>query len=410
MRRQLLNIVWPIAALCAAGALLTLTCYKGRTGPDAEPGVVASPEAARHLAEEWALKQARDKRLAKEGRALRVLCMGGSERQGVFLLSRLLPPPEIKQPWERGNRGELLLSRDQGQTWRCSRTGLHNPSAPVYDIVADEARRMLYLATEDGVYRSRDAGATWQRYSRGLPYEGRADIPPSVYRLSLSPRTGQLFCRVPLDGFGVYMTGPDQPAWQDVGQGLPGESITTDISYTPAEDALYSANGSHGVRVIFPLSGKAMGVFRRQRVGALYFWRRDRSFPVHSRRVEPVGELQVDPNSGELWACTYRGLYHRSSGHWRQEGGSSPARTVSFERGHAQRAMLDSIGPLRLRVRGQWTAVEHTPWSKQAMVHGLCFQDGSIYVATNEGLFMGTDAEHWRRVGLPAPSAGDTGS
>jgi hypothetical protein len=64
------------------------------------------------------------------------------------------------------------------------------PDVPINAIVIDyvghdDPRRVLYVASDIGVFRSRDAGATWKLVSKGLPFV-------SVFGLERNATTGQI--------------------------------------------------------------------------------------------------------------------------------------------------------------------------------------------------------------------------
>jgi hypothetical protein len=64
------------------------------------------------------------------------------------------------------------------------------PDVPINAIVIDyvghdEPRRVLYVASDIGVFRSRDSGATWRLVSRGLPFV-------SVFGLERNAKSGQI--------------------------------------------------------------------------------------------------------------------------------------------------------------------------------------------------------------------------
>jgi hypothetical protein len=194
------------------------------------------------------------------------------------------------------------------------------------------------------------------------------------------------------------MTPCQQPHWTDVGQGLPKDSITTDVSYCPAEDCLYILNGCHGCRTIVSFDGDSMGVYRRPRTGAWPHWARDRSFPLRSKRQEVALQLLADPNTGELLACTIQGLYRKTSGGWRQETTLGPVMEAACERGGQRRIMVRTADGLHLGNRGSWPAIAPTPWNKHATIAGFCFSQNALWVATNDGLFVSRDGSaHWQQ-------------
>jgi len=62
----------------------------------------------------------------------------------------------------------IYVTTNFGSTWTAITTGL--PDAPVNDLVVDPADGdRLFVATDVGVFNSRDGGGSWQVFGRGLP-------------------------------------------------------------------------------------------------------------------------------------------------------------------------------------------------------------------------------------------------
>jgi photosystem II stability/assembly factor-like uncharacterized protein len=71
--------------------------------------------------------------------------------------------------------GWVLRSDDQGATWRDVSNGL--PARPVNAIVDDPSDPdRLWVASDAGVYETRDAGANWAVYGTGLPHVLAVDL------------------------------------------------------------------------------------------------------------------------------------------------------------------------------------------------------------------------------------------
>ncbi|HEX7997945.1 MAG TPA: FG-GAP-like repeat-containing protein [Pyrinomonadaceae bacterium] len=84
---------------------------------------------------------------------------------------------------------------DAGTTWTASGVGI--PDVPVNTIVVDpQNSNHLYAGTDIGVYRSTDAGASWQPFSEGLPrvavfdmeFQARNDPSTRVLRIATHGR------------------------------------------------------------------------------------------------------------------------------------------------------------------------------------------------------------------------------
>jgi photosystem II stability/assembly factor-like uncharacterized protein len=127
---------------------------------------------------------------------------------------------------DTNNRSAVFKSTDAGSTW--SRIGVGLPSDPPVrfpppaftTLVLDPAdHSTLYLATtEHGVYRTRDAGATWQPINDGLPrLSGLSDY-PIVEALSWG-RGGVLYAG--LDPYGLFKSVDGGDHWMPLNFGSP---------------------------------------------------------------------------------------------------------------------------------------------------------------------------------------------
>jgi photosystem II stability/assembly factor-like uncharacterized protein len=87
------------------------------------------------------------------------------------------------------SRPYLYASVNGGASW-FSITG-NLPALHIASVVADvrSGRRILYVATEIGVYRSTDSGATWTPFSEGLPHTTVVDLAVSPDQRTLVAAT-----------------------------------------------------------------------------------------------------------------------------------------------------------------------------------------------------------------------------
>jgi hypothetical protein len=265
--------------------------------------------------------------------------------------------------------------------------------------IEDEERNLLYIATDDGVYQSRDGGESWERFSEGFPYDHRNDsIKPAVYKLSLDPHAGDVYSRA---DFEIYRTGFDTPTWEPIGKGLPAVSITTDLFFSPLEGSIYIVNGCSGVIVFDGCKKNSMGVFARHKEEDKYAWVKEK-LPIEIKDLEPVCTLNVDPNSGDLYASTYVGLFRKTQGQWELVLSEDFVLGVYFEKGYQQRAVAFTADKTMLRKAGKWVPVTNKPWSEHAWVKVACFHTRSLFISTNDGLFVTRDdGTSWQRIWLP---------
>ncbi|MHB1000845.1 MAG: WD40/YVTN/BNR-like repeat-containing protein [Armatimonadota bacterium] len=387
--KQVLLIFLVLPIVCA-GYFLLSPCLSGK--PSNQMLKIVHPNDQKIAQLRSFSKQQRiyDKKLENKGYPhgyITSIC--GSEIQNL-----LLSVNESKQ---------LCISIDGGKTWKKNIKQLPKPAGTITNIIEDEKRKVFYASTTNGVYRSRDACRSWQRFSEGLTYEHRTDgITPMVCKLSLDPKTGDIYAREALDGFGIYKTSSRKPEWRSIGDGLPSESITTDLGYSPSDNSIYIVNGASGAIVISGFRSSSMGVYRGLRKGQKYEWIKDTGLPVDAKGFEPVSELVVDPNSGELYACTYLGLFRKTQGKWKLEFNENFVMGVTFEKGYSHRSIAITTDKLFIRNNGKWQKINNAPWDRYASVYNTCFFKEAIYVATNDGLFVSRDnASHWERVKLP---------
>ncbi len=123
-------------------------------------------------------------------------------------------------------QGGVAASDDFGVTWR----KLDLPEAPCLSVVLDPSsppeRRVLYTSLfENGVYKSTDGGATWSKSSRGLGH-------PQNMRCCKLTRAadGSLFVLITakktpngltLDGVGLYRSRDAGATWSKITDSLP---------------------------------------------------------------------------------------------------------------------------------------------------------------------------------------------
>ena len=112
--------------------------------------------------------------------------------QTVFVISRRHPPEEHK--WRGDVEAHRQRNRQQG--------GSHRGNV-------DSDQRILYVSSpRDGVYRSRDAGASWSKVGRGLPTN-------QIATLALSPHSDNVLYATGVHG-GLFRTVDGGERWAAV--------------------------------------------------------------------------------------------------------------------------------------------------------------------------------------------------
>jgi len=131
--------------------------------------------------------------------------------------------------------GGVYRTADGGQSWSPSNTGIQAPFMPdrfpeygqcVHKVATNPHRPERFFAqNHHGVYRSDDAGATWQSIADGLPSDfGFAMVvhphhPDVIYNFPLSGERypPEYRCR-------VYRSGDAGASWEALERGLPDEN------------------------------------------------------------------------------------------------------------------------------------------------------------------------------------------
>ena len=110
-----------------------------------------------------------------------------NEVSSPFYTTRLLFPPQVPGIALAGGRFGIMRTEDGGRRWTESNAGL--TGAAVSRIVAGTGG-LCYAATDQGLFRSRDGGATWERRIEHTPFtDVDADVlnPEFVYAVGHQP-------------------------------------------------------------------------------------------------------------------------------------------------------------------------------------------------------------------------------
>ena len=155
---------------------------------------------------------------------------------GMCLHTIIVDPTNSRRLWTAASAIGVFRSEDAGVTWKICNQGL--PSVPtglpaatevgrcVHKMVLDpEKAGVLYQQFHGGVFKSADAGETWQPIAQGLP---------SVFGfpMAITPR-GELFVVplqsdeqrfVPQGALKVYRSRDRGRTWKALAKGLPAQS------------------------------------------------------------------------------------------------------------------------------------------------------------------------------------------
>jgi photosystem II stability/assembly factor-like uncharacterized protein len=131
----------------------------------------------------------------------------------------------------------LFESRDAGESWSLVRGLWDHPHRPqwqpgggglcLHTIVPDPSRRnrMLVAISTGGVYRTEDAGRTWQARNQGVRAEFLPDKHPEfgqcVHKVVQHPRApDRLFLQ---NHWGLYRSDDAGDSWRDIANGVPSD-------------------------------------------------------------------------------------------------------------------------------------------------------------------------------------------
>jgi photosystem II stability/assembly factor-like uncharacterized protein len=269
-------------------------------------------------------------------------------------------------------RSTLIRSTDGGATWTEIDAGLpvdpleRRPPAPLRSVSLDPREvAALYVATYDrGVYRSRDAGATWQPINEGLPRLKGFSVYPIIEALSWD-RDGALYAG--LDPYGLYRTADGGDHWTPVNFGA----------------AITGLSAGVGARSLLYVVG-ARGVYRSRDGGDSWV---DATGEIIGSGIPTVA---TDPT---MPGAVYAGTFFDSSptfGEWDPEDGRwMPPEGLGF-------------GVFRSLDRGKtWSRTSLPAGTLEAMA--IDERSGSIYALVWGSLFKSADhGVTWRQL-PPAP-------
>ena len=344
-------------------------------------------------------------------------------------------------------RSRLVRSKDGGATWTEIGAGLpgndSEPSspAPLRSVSLDPRdRSALYVATYDqGVYRSRDAGSTWQPANDGLPRLKGYPVYPIVEALSWDP-DGALYAG--LDPYGlfksadggdhwtplnfgaavtslsagvgarslVYVVGPrgiyrsrdGGASWTESDGGIVGSVIPTVATDPTMPGAVYAGSSFPSTPTFgewdpgdgrwMPPDGLGFGVFRSLDRGRTW-----------SRTSLPPGYLEamaVDPRTGSIYALVWGTLF-KSTDHgvtWSALPPSPEIKSIVIDSAHSRIYAATWFSGIQRSEDGgsSWTAMNNgLPEGEQSQVTSLAMDPDDpavLYAATvSSGVYKTRD-------------------
>jgi hypothetical protein len=303
-------------------------------------------------------------------------------RRQAGLFGRNAPPwselPADARREVQGLAGGVLVF--DGAAWRSRNEGL--PSATAVVSLAADRRGTLYAGTrEQGVFRSLDAGATWEPARRGLQQL-------DVRALAVDPRgivyagtsTGAVFRSTdrgaiwePASGQAVGAAPPSRLPWRRGAAGGP---------LPPA--AVHALLAVRWDDVSAVLAATGAGVQRSTDGGRT--WRpASRGMPGAEEGGATdlaVEALAAGPGKREVWAGTARGVFRTADG---------------ADRWQPKNRGLPSTDP--------FTGFSATAVHALALIAPRGRGEPRLVAGTERGVFVSTDGgEHWRPRPLPPPT------
>ncbi len=227
----------------------------------------------------------------------------------------------------------------------------------VVEIALHPAKpHILYVATNDYIFKTRDTGHTWENISRGMTHS-------RVIALAVDPLLpANVYAGT--KGDAVFRSFNGGQLWQSQRNGLDGVTITSvvhDIAFVPGS--------SHRL-----FAATSMGVFETDTAGR--HWAKRMNGMIE---VLMVVCLDIDPNQPQtMYAGTSGGVYQSLDGAatWTKvNNGLVPPDVLKSSR---------ALGVVTVRID------RHVP--------------GTVYAATLNGLYRTTDGgASWQRIGASLP-------
>ncbi|MBN2484392.1 MAG: T9SS type A sorting domain-containing protein [Bacteroidales bacterium] len=190
----------------------------------------------------------------------RIVC--GNQDNGTFLFNNnewveILGGDGMECHFDAGNdniiyasvyNGSIYKSTDGGLTFTSIKPSPELKGAWITPLVADRQNPSVIYAAYKDVYRSLNAGTSWEKLSTNL-------CPAEITSLVVAPSDNMHIYAA--SGFNIYKTGNGGSNWNEISQGLPGLYITSVIvspndpnkiwvsmsGYNQGQKVYYSANG-----------------------------------------------------------------------------------------------------------------------------------------------------------------------
>ena len=309
------------------------------------------------------------------------------------LLAAVTDPPD---------QGGVYMTHDSGDTWERILTGPQGMDAVEIAVSNPD---VWYAATEDLIWRSDDAGQTWQEFqmrtadrNAGFPIDLQVD-PRDPYRIFVNNYSG-----------GNMLSTDGGQTWVDASQGYTGAHIGG-LGVSPT-DASHVIAGSNTASFASHDGGQAWtGLLFNRLESVVFFWPDAQRGTPYALAGDNGGRVWHSSDGGTTWesvqvvdlAAETRAGHLDADHHALRALAVAPsdpqivyAGFVFYEgiRGHFSYALARSAGFHRSTDGGYtWEHVTGIPFEQTAILGIAVHPDDSqtLYVATAEGLYLSRD-------------------
>lgn len=299
----------------------------------------------------------------------------------------------------RSNAPPVYKSTDGGVTWSPSSTGLRNGGGASYDnnhgMAFDrDDPDILYLAMEDGIYLSRNAGGAWERKSTYIE-NGQSKPFGAIMSIAVSPADGSILAgasMMPADIMigGLFRSVDHGVTWERM-SGLNGKSVEA-LAIAPGAPNIIYAGGN-------------TGLFKSTDGGATWSSIGDAFGTTH-----PVWCITVDPNNSQVvYICVVNvGLFRTADGGatWQPIGAgiNTDVRSLVIDPNNQQ--VLYAGGAFK-GVTGVYRSLDNTGTNWEFFSTGMGSRDvTSIAIdrRSPQSIFAGSLAGIWKRTMTSEPA------